>query len=59
MIRGDHQVKGFDFHESFAPIAKMTSVLCFLAVAVANGWKLHQLDVNNAFLHGDPEEEVM
>jgi len=58
VIRGDHQVAGFDCNETFAPIAKMTSVWYFLSVASAKGWDLHQLDVNNAFLHGDLEEEV-
>jgi len=36
----------------------MTSVQVFLSIAVARGWQLFQMDVNNAFLHGDLEEEV-
>jgi len=37
VVRGDHQLEGFDFNETFAPIAKMTSVRTFLSVAIAKG----------------------
>jgi len=58
VIWGDKQVEGFNYNETFARVATMISVRCFLLVEAARGWELHQMDVNIAFLHGDPEEEV-
>ncbi|KAL0411654.1 UNVERIFIED_CONTAM: Retrovirus-related Pol polyprotein from transposon RE1 [Sesamum latifolium] len=58
VILGNNQVEGIDFNETFAPVAKMVSVHTFLAVVVARGWALHQMDVHNAFLHSDLDEEV-
>ncbi|GAA0162759.1 transmembrane signal receptor [Lithospermum erythrorhizon] len=58
VILGNHQVAGIDYHETFAPVDKMVSVRTFQAVVASRNWALHQMDVHNAFLHGDLNEEV-
>jgi len=55
---GNRQINGLDFNETFAPAAKVTTILCILAMTAASGWKLHQMDVKTAFLNGDLDKEV-
>jgi hypothetical protein len=36
----------------------MDSIRLALAITAANGWELHQIDVKNAFLHGDLSKDI-
>jgi hypothetical protein len=47
------QTYGIDYEETYSPFAKMTIIKVIIAMAVAKGCSLHQMDVKNVFLHGD------
>jgi hypothetical protein len=50
-------VHGIDYDETFAPIVNMDSIRLALSIVAVKGWEVHQMDVKNAFLHGDLSEE--
>ena len=47
-----------DYEETFALVARISSVRALLTVAAASKWDIFQMDVKNAFLNGDLSEEV-
>nr|GFA99538.1 hypothetical protein [Tanacetum cinerariifolium] len=41
-----------DFDEVFMPVARLETIRLLIALAAGKGWKIHNLDVKTAFLHG-------
>jgi hypothetical protein len=58
VVKGYSQQYGMDYEETFAPVAKMTTICTLIIVASIRQWHISQLDVKNVFLNGDLQEEV-
>jgi hypothetical protein len=51
--KGYSQIKGIDYAETFAPVAKLNTIRLLIYLATKYPWKLHKLDVTSAFLNGE------
>ena len=50
--------EGIDYEETFAPVARYTSIRTIIALAAKMKWKMHQIYVKTTFLNNVIEEEV-
>ena len=57
VAQGFTQVHGIDFDDTFAPIARMTSIRTVLALAARYDWEIHQVDVKSAYLYGEIDKD--
>lgn len=55
---GYTQVKGIDYDDTFAPVARMESIRTVLAIAVEKQWEIHSMDVNNAYITSDIDKVI-
>ena len=58
MAKGYSQTEGIDYAETFAPVAKLNTIIMLITLTTKYHWKLHQLDVKSSFLNGELKEEV-
>lgn len=58
VAKGCAQKHGIDYNETFSPVVRYASIRFLMALAIKNGYKIHQMDAITAFLQGDLEEEI-
>lgn len=59
VAKGFQQAPGVDYFETFSPVVKASTIRFIFTLDVTRGWDIQQIDINNAFLNGDLQEEFM
>ncbi|CAN6571651.1 unnamed protein product [Malus baccata var. baccata] len=58
VAQGYSQEHGLDYFETFSLVVRHTTMRLILSLVAQHKWELRQLDIKNAFLHDDLEEEA-
>ncbi|GJS86307.1 zinc finger, CCHC-type containing protein [Tanacetum coccineum] len=55
---GFRQKSGIDYFDTYAPIARISTIRLLIAMSLINNLVIHQMDVKIAFLNGELDKEV-
>ena len=58
VAKGFTQKEGIDYFDTYAPVARISTIRVLIALASIYKFHIHQMDVKTAFLNGDLEEEI-
>ena len=58
VIQGLRQREGVDYFDTYALVARITTIRLLIALASIYNLVIHQMDVKMAFLNGELDEEV-
>ncbi|GKE57267.1 zinc finger, CCHC-type containing protein [Tanacetum coccineum] len=58
VIQGFKQNSGIDYFDTYAPVARISTIRLVIAMASIHNLIIYQMDVKTIFLNGDLEEEV-
>ncbi|KAK4389625.1 Retrovirus-related Pol polyprotein from transposon TNT 1-94 [Sesamum angolense] len=58
VIQGFRQRPGIDYFDTYAPIARISTITLLIALASIHNMVIHQMDAKTTFLNGDLDEEV-
>ncbi|GJV68503.1 ribonuclease H-like domain-containing protein [Tanacetum coccineum] len=56
VANGSMKLEGINVDKTFSSVAKTGTIQTVLSLVTSRHWPVHQLDVKNAFLHGDLSE---
>ena len=57
VVQGFSQMPGVDFFDTYTPVTKMATIRTVLAFTARHDYKIHQVDIKNAFLNSKFEEQ--
>nr|GEX99040.1 zinc finger, CCHC-type [Tanacetum cinerariifolium] len=58
VIQGFRQKEGNDYFDTYAPVARITTIRLLLALETIHNLLIYQMDVKTTFLNGDLDKEV-